>query len=324
MLQKKRYRYDPKTLAYELHQTPLKLLFSRGLVVFLITIATSVGYFWIYTEYFNLNTPKMLQLTRDNADLLAKLDLMSHQIERADQKLERLKQRDNNIYRPVFGEQEISDEVRNAGFGGVDRYNHLSFSQNSSFLTDISKRFDQLSKKTVIQSESFDKIGRLADQADEMASSIPHIPPVNLAAADFRLTSAFGMRVDPYDGVMRRHTGIDIGGPMGSEVYATGDGVVIKRGFELSGYGNNIVIDHGFGYTTRYAHLKSGGILAEEGQKVTRGEVIGYLGSTGRSSGPHLHYEVLFRGNHVNPYNFYSSDIGLDEYDQVVGTVRGQ
>ena len=323
MLRKKRYRYNPKTLAYELHQTPLKVLFSRGLVVFLLTIATSVGYFWIYTDYLKLGTPKMLQLKRENADLLAKLDLMSRQVERADIKLERLKQRDNNIYRPIFGEPEISDEVRNAGFGGVDRYSHLEFAKNGNFLSGISMRFDQLSKKTVIQSESFDRVGRLAEQVDEMATSIPHIPPVNLAESGFRFSSGFGIRKDPIDGVLRPHQGIDISGPFGSEIYATGDGVVERCGFEYSGYGYYILIDHGFGYTTRYAHLKNGGIAVKEGQKVTRGEVIGYMGSTGKSIGNHVHYEVFFRGVHVNPVNYYSSDIGSDEYDLLTGSVRG-
>ena len=324
MLLKKRYQYNPKTLAYELHRTPLKVLFSRGFLIFILTIATSVGYFWVYTNYLRLGTPKMMQLKRENADLLAKLDLMSHQIDRADLKLERLKQRDNNIYRPIFGEPEIPDEVRNVGYGGVDRYSYLDYSKNSQLLSKVAMRYDQLSKKTVVQSESFDKISRLAEQADEMTTSVPNIPPVNMMEKGFRLSSGYGFRKDPFDGVVKPHWGIDITGPSGSEVYATGDGVVEKRGFELSGYGNYVIIDHGFGHRTRYAHLKNGGVLVHEGQKVNRGEVIGYLGSTGRSTGPHLHYEVFFRGSHVDPTNYYSSDLGLEEYNEVlISTVRG-
>jgi len=324
MLKKKRYRYNPKTLAYELHQTSVKVLFSRGLILFVLTILTSFGYFWIYTNYLNLGTPKTLQLKRENADLLSKLDLMNSKMKIADQKLERLKQRDNNIYRPIFGEHEIPDEVRNAGFGGVDRYNHLKFSKNDEFLTKISERFDQLSKKTVIQSESLDRLGRLAEQTDAMATSVPRIPPVNIAESGFRLSSGFGYRRDPFEGDQRMHWGIDISGPIGSEIYATGDGVVIKCALELSGYGNHIVIDHGFGYKTCYAHLKYGGFAVREGQKVSRGEVIGYMGSTGRSKGPHVHYEVFYRNSRVNPTNYYSGDIGLDEYDMLIGTVKGQ
>ena len=324
MLTKKKYRYNPNTLAYELYRTSIKALFSRGLIIFAFTVLTSVGYFWIYTDYLKLGTPKMLQLKRENSDLLSKLDLMNRQIARADQKLEQLKQRDNNIYRPIFGEPEIPDEVRNAGFGGVDRYSHLAFCKNGIYLSGIALRFDQLSKKTVIQSESFDRVGRLAEQTDEMATSIPHIPPVNIAEPGFRFSSGFGYRTDPFDGDRRMHYGIDISGPMGSEIYATGNGVVVKCACELSGYGNYIMIDHGFGYRTRYAHLKNGGIAVKEGQKVSRGEVIGYMGSTGRSKGPHVHYEVFYRDRQVNPQNYYSSDIGLDEYDMVIGTVRGQ
>jgi hypothetical protein len=329
MLKMKRYRYNHKTLAYELHQTPLKMLFSRGFVLFLCTIVTSVGYFWMYSSYLKLDTPKMLELKRQNVDLLAKLDLMNHQIEKCDFQLERLKQRDNNIYRPIFGMgmKGVSDDERNAGFGGVERYSYLNYSQNSRFLTEIALNVDRLSKKTVVQSRSFDEVGRLAERTDEMAASIPAILPVNFAESGtrmFRIAGAWGYRNDPIYGDRRMHDGIDITGPIGAEVYATGDGTVIKRQFEIFGYGNYIIIDHGFGYKTRYAHLKSGGVMVMEGQKVSRGERIGFLGNTGKSTGPHLHYEVIFQDRTVNPLNFFSNDLSVEEYDALIGTAKGQ
>ena len=323
MFQKKRYKYNHDTLAYEIHRTPIRVLFSRGFLLFLCTVATTIGYFWIYSNYLHLDTPKMLQLKRENADLLAKLDLMNHQIERADLKLERLKQRDNNIYRPIFGMESIPDEERNAGFGGVDRYSHLGYSKYGGFVTGVNMRLDQLYKKTEVQSRSFDDVGMQADQTDKMATSIPRIPPVNIASARFRLSSSFGRRPDPIDGEWKQHYGIDISGPIGSELYATGDGVISRVGNDLSGYGYFVIIDHGFGYKTRYAHLK-GPAPVLEGQEVLRGEVIGYLGNTGRSKGPHVHYEVILKNVHVDPKNYFDSDLGLDEFDRLtISKIRG-
>ena len=328
MFRKKRYRYNHDTLAYELHRTPLKVLFSRGFMLFLCTLGTAIGYFWIYTNYFKLDTPKMLELKRENADLLAKLDVMNHQMEMTDLRLERLKQRDNNVYRPIFGMgmDGVSDEERNAGFGGADRYSHLEYSRNSLFLTGIAMRVDQLTKKTVVQSRSFDEVGKIAEQTDKMTSSIPAILPVDLAKSGsktFRISSGYGMRKDPVYGDIRPHQGIDISGPIGAEIHATGDGVVATRGFELSGYGNYVIIDHGFGYKTRYAHMLYN-IPVREGQTVSRGEVIGYMGSTGKSIGPHVHYEVMLQNVRVNPNKYYSEDIASDEYVALIGAAKGK
>ena len=323
MLQKKKYRYNHDTLAYEIHQTPMRVLFSRGFLIFLCTIATSVGYFYVYSNYLHLDTPKMLQLKRENADLLAKLDLMNHQIERADLKLEQLKQRDNNIYRPIFGMETIPDEERNAGFGGVDRYSHLGYSKYGGLVSGVNMRLDQLYKKTEVQSRSFDEVLSQAEQTDKMATSIPRILPVNIADSRFRLSGTFGWRKDPFEGDWRPHTGIDISGPLGSELYATGDGVISRVGFDMNGYGHFVIIDHGFAHKTRYAHLK-GPAPVFEGQKVIRGEVIGYLGNTGRSKGPHVHYEVIYKNNPVDPKNYYDNDLGSDEFDRItISKIRG-
>ncbi|MDR2585862.1 MAG: M23 family metallopeptidase [Prevotellaceae bacterium] len=323
MFRKKRYRYNQKTLAYELHRTSVKTLFSRGFGIFLCTVVASVGYFWFYCDYLKLDTPKMLELKRENADLLAKLDVMNHQMEKTDYRLERLRQRDDNVYRPIFGLDRVADEERNAGFGGADRYSHLEHTKNSGFLTLMAKRFDQLSKKAVVQSYSFDEVGIQAEQTDKMASSVPAILPVNIREAGFRKSSSFGPRRDPVYGDIRFHDGIDITGPYGAPIRATGDGVVAKRDYGYNGYGNFVIIDHGFGYKTRYAHLTND-VPVREGQKVSRGEVIGYLGSTGKSIGPHVHYEVYHRNAHVNPDNYYSENIASDEYNFMINTVRGK
>ena len=321
MFQKKKYKFNPVTLAYELQKTPLKAYFSRGFFLFLCSGLAAVGYFWCYNQYFGLETPKALNMKRQNAELLARFDLLNQQIEEGNRRLYHLQMRDNNVYRPIFGMEGISDEERNAGFGGVDRYTHLEYSKNGRFLTDIALRFDQLYKKTYIQSRSFDDVGRLAEQTDQMAACTPAILPVNLSEGDMWISSSFGYRPDPVYGDTRMHWGIDISGPLGSAIYATANGTVVKRGFEYFGYGNYIIIDHGFGIKTRYAHMKS--VMAMEGQKVSRGECVGLLGNTGKSTGPHIHYEVIVKDRPVNPYNYFSSDIRSDEYGAMVGTARG-
>ncbi|MCL2739460.1 MAG: M23 family metallopeptidase [Bacteroidales bacterium] len=324
MLPKKKYRFNPKTLAYELHRTPAKVYFSRGFFLFLLTVVVAVGYYMLYTSYFGLETPKSLALKREHAELMTRLDMMSRQIGDADKRLEQLKMRDNQVYRPIFGMEGIPDEVRNAGFGGVDRYSHLEYSRNSRFLTDVASRFDQVYKKTGLQSESFDHVERMAAQTDQMALSIPAMFPVNMAAGiskgSFRISSGFGWRIDPMYGDRRFHEGVDIAGPVGTPIYATGNGMVIKSGFNFFGLGNYVVIDHGFGYQTWYGHLRTP--LVKEGQRVGRGEPIGLLGNTGKSTGPHVHYEVRYRNRPVNPLNYFN-DIEAEEYEELIGTAGG-
>ena len=323
MLPKKKYRFNSKTLAYELHRTPLKVYFSRGFFLFLLTVAATVGYYEVYTRYLGLDTPKSLALKRENTALMTKLDMMNRQITEADGRLDRLKMRDNQVYRPIFGMEGIPDDVRNAGFGGVDRYSHLEYSRNARFLTSVSSRFDQVYKKTGVQSESFDHVERLAAQTGQMATSIPYIAPVNSASHKFRLSSGFGMRKDPINGAYKHHYGIDISGPQGSPIYATGDGTVVKVQYDYHGYGQYVIVDHGFGYKTRYAHLTTN-VPVREGQKVNRGETIGFLGNTGRSVGAHLHYEVIYRGSPVSPRKYFDDDIALDEYEAMISGAKGQ
>jgi murein DD-endopeptidase MepM/ murein hydrolase activator NlpD len=177
-------------------------------------------------------------------------------------------------------------------------------------------RLDILTKKTYIQSKSFDEIAHLSKRAGDMASCIPAISPVTTDRRIYRLSSSFGYRADPFSGRTKRHTGVDFALKPGNPIYATGDGVVESVKFELFGYGNQVLINHGFGYKTRYAHLKTVGVA--EGMKIKRGECIGLSGNSGRSSGPHLHYEVLYKDRHVNPANYYDLTITPDEYATMV------
>ncbi|MFA6334957.1 MAG: M23 family metallopeptidase [Bacteroidales bacterium] len=316
MPKKRRYKFNPETLAYELHKISIRARFSKGFIIFLLSIVTSLGYYIVYTKYFNMETPKMLSLMRKSEELSSKLDLMNKRFQEANNSLLSLQMRDNYIYRPIFGMEEIPQEVRNAGFGGVDRYSYLKSFDHSGILSRTAVNMDVLYKKAFIQSKSFDEVAMLAKNADEMSLCVPAIPPVNITVSRIRLSSSFGYRPDPFNGEFRMHTGIDLSGPVGEPIYSTGNGKVVEIGFDFFGYGNFIIVDHGFGYKTRYAHLRSS--LVAMGRIVKRGEQIAVMGNTGRSSGPHVHYEVIYRNRPVNPQNYYNRDINANEYKALV------
>ncbi|NCB72732.1 MAG: M23 family metallopeptidase, partial [Clostridia bacterium] len=284
-------------------------------------ILTSSVYYLVYTSYFGLETPKMMTLLRESEELTNKLDLMNKRFKEANNSLLSLQMRDNYIYRPIFGMEEIPQEVRDAGFGGVDRYSYLKNFDNSGILTRTAENMDVLYKKAFVQSKSFDEVVIQAKNADKLALSVPAMPPVNIAGHRIRFSSSFGYRPDPFNGRYRMHSGIDLSGPVGEPVYATGNGKVVEIGYDFFGYGNFILVDHGFGYKTRYAHLKAS--LVVMGRQVRRGEQIALMGNTGRSKGPHLHYEVIYQGRPVNPLNYYNRDINPDEFLAMV-TPKGQ
>ncbi|PKP42971.1 MAG: peptidase M23 [Bacteroidetes bacterium HGW-Bacteroidetes-10] len=312
MSNNKRYKFNPETLAYEIHKISVKARFSKGFIIFLVSIAVSFGYYFIYTEYFGLETPKMLSIRSKNTELANRLSLLERRFEAANRTLISLQIRDNYVYRPIFGMEEISQEVRNAGFGGVNRYSYLETVDRSGILTNTVMSIDQLYKKAFIQSRSFDEVSQLAKNADEMSLCVPAIPPVNVASRKIRFSSTFGYRPDPFNGAYRMHTGIDLSGPANEPIYATGNGKVSEIGYDFFGYGNYIIVDHGFGYKTRYAHLKTAHVTM--GRKVQRGEHIANMGNTGRSKGNHLHYEVIYRNRPVNPLNYYNRDIASEEF----------
>lgn len=244
------------------------------------------------------------------------MEVMNRQLDGYEDVLASLQMRDDDIYRSIFGMHEIPAEVRNAGFGGVNRYAHLEGVDQGGLLKSTTLRMDILTKKSYVQSKSFDEVAQLSRRAGDMASCIPAIPPINPDPTKYRLSSSFGYRTDPVYGRSARHTGVDFAMKPGNPIYSTGDGVVESVKFEFFGYGNQVVIDHGFGYKTRYAHLRNIGVV--EGMKVKRGECIGESGNSGKSTGPHLHYEVIYKGSPVNPSNYYDLTITTEEYATMV------
>ena len=315
MAKVKQYKLNPRTLSYEVQKRSRKARVMRSLAIFVASLILSVAYFWVYTSVLGLELPKTIILKKRNAEWASKMEVMNRHLDKYDEALTALQMRDDDIYRSIFGMHEIPAEVRNAGFGGVNRYEHLD-GYGYELLKGTVMRLDVLTKKAYVQSKSFDEVAMLSKRAGEMASCIPAIPPVVPDRSIYRLSSSFGYRSDPFTGRTKRHTGVDFALKPGNPVYATGDGVVEVVKFEFFGYGNWVLIDHGFGYKTRYAHLKSIGVV--EGMKVKRGECIGLSGNSGRSSGPHLHYEVMYKGNYVNPYNYYDLTITPEEYSTMV------
>lgn len=314
MARKKRYQFNAQTLAYEVHRTSLRKRFSKGLLVFSLSLAAFAGYYLFYTQYLGFDTPKTAYLKQKYAAANSKFELLERKFEQSNQALAELQMRDNNIYRPIFGMEELSQDVRDAGFGGVNRYAHLQAASSSESLIDAVKRMDIIYKKAFVQSRSYDEVSLLAKRADEIAQCVPAIPPV--ALENVRLSSLFGYRSDPFYGTKRMHQGIDLSGNKGEPIYSSGNGTVVEVRRNFFGYGREIVVDHGFGYKTRYAHLQE--MLVKVGDVVKRGEQIATMGNTGKSKGVHLHYEVIYRDRRVNPLNYYNQEVKGEEYMAMV------
>ena len=316
MSKNKNYIFNDRTLMYEIRKRSRMSRVFKSVTLFALSLGMSVLYFWLYTSVLGLEPPKTVLLKKQNAGWCSRMEVMNRQLDNYEEALASLQMRDDDIYRSIFGMHEIPEEVRNAGFGGVNRYSHLDDMGQNSLLKSTTVRIDVLTKKSYVQSKSFDEVAQLSRRAGDMASCIPAIPPINPDRSKYRLSSSFGYRVDPVYGRSARHQGVDFAMDPGNPIYSTGDGVVESVKFEFFGYGNHVVIDHGFGYKTRYAHLRNIGVV--EGMKVKRGECIGESGNSGKSTGPHLHYEVIYKGSPVNPSNYYDLSMTPEEYATMV------
>ena len=305
------YIVDPETLVAQIREKKsywgLKLF-----AVVLSGVALFLFYMWVYVSVLGLDLPKTAILKRQNADWNTRIDQMSQHLDRCEELLSLLEVRDDRIYRSVYGMDEIPQAVRLGGLSGENRYADLE----GTSLAGITRRLDILEKRTYIQSKSFDEVSLLQQTAGDMAAHIPAIPPMSTDPSTYRLSSPFGYRSDPLYGYTKQHTGMDFACPPGNPIYATGDGVVVKVAHEHKGYGNHVEIDHGFGYKTRYAHMSTTEV--EEGQTVKRGDYLGLSGRSGRVTGPHLHYEVIYRKNYVNPAMYMDLSISPADYYSMV------
>ena len=313
-MSKVKYYYDSENLAYKRVQTKKRKKFGYIVLFFVSSILFGFLIFvlLINTSYFE--TPKDKIQAREIEVLQLNYKVLNKKLDLMDEVLAAVENRDNNIYRIYFNTMPISDEERKAGFGGVNRYKDLQGFNNSELIENTTKRVDILTKELVIQSKSLDDIVLLAKQKEKLLAAIPAIQPVK--NEDLKhMASGYGYRSDPFTKIKKFHYGMDFTSKTGTPIYATGDGVIYKADASLSGYGNHVEINHGYGYKTLYAHLSK--YNCKPGQRVKRGDLIGYVGSTGRSQAPHLHYEVLKDGVHVNPLNFYYGSISAKEYLEI-------
>lgn len=310
-MSKVKYYYDSETLAYR------KIKVKKGKkigVVLLFLVASGLFGFLCFIALLNtpfFETPKDKLQAREIENLRIRYEALNRKMDQIDEVLASIAERDNNLYRTYFNTSPIPEEQRKAGFGGVNRYKELEGYNNSNIIITTTKRLDVISKELVVQSKSLGEIAKLAKDKEKLLAAIPAIQPVK--NEDLRhVASGFGYRSDPFTKIRKFHAGMDFSAKTGTPIYATGDGVVRRADNKASGYGNHIVIKHGFGYETLYVHLSK--YKARVGQKVKRGDIIGYVGSTGRSEAPHLHYEVHKGGKAINPINFYYGTISAKEY----------
>ena len=314
MSREKNYIFNQQTGSYEIDRRSARSTLYRSGAVLLSGLACFVLYYFLFTGALGVETPKALLLERRNHTLADRISLLGARLGEQDEELTNLTLRDNLVYRPVFGMEELGAGVREAPLGGEDRYAGYLGLDHQQLMTATARRIDLMTRRAYAQSVSFDEVQLFSDRAGDMASCIPSIYPVN--PRNVQLTSPFGARFHPIKQAVVFHEGVDLAGPAGQNVYATGDGVVESAEVNFHGYGNVVVIDHGFGYKTRYAHLKDMKVVA--GQVVIRGDKIGTLGSSGLSTGPHLHYEVIYRGQQINPWNYLDPDVSPEDYNKMV------
>ena len=314
-MSKTKYYFDSDNLEF----VPIKnTLGNRIYRLSLFLISSVIFGAFITVILFNtdfVNTPKEIVQEREIDNYELQLKVLNKKLEQVESTLANIEKRDNNLYRAYFEASPIPEDQRKAGFGGINRYDYLEGFESSDLIVNTTERLDILTKELVIQSKSLDEIELLAKNKESLLSSIPSIQPVN--SSDLRrMASGYGYRIDPFTKARRMHFGMDFSAKRGTPIYATGDGTVSRADSRAAGFGKHVRIDHGFGYVTIYAHLES--FIVVKGDKVKRGETIGYVGSTGRSVAPHLHYEIVKDGVKINPINFYSGSLSPAEFEELV------
>ncbi len=293
--------FNRETLSYDEAGVSLRTIALKAGGLLLSGFLCFLLYGYLYTAVLGLKLPKMIYLERENARLVSRFEILEEHLDEQEHVLAGIGMRDNAVYRPIFGMEQTQPFAGESSHGGAPAL--------------VRGRVDALSMRTVVQSKSFDEVEMLARRAGDMAACIPNISPIDMHDARVGISSPFGYRIHPIYNRVSHHHGIDLRGPVGLPVYATADGVVKMAEKNFMGYGNCVMIDHGFGYKTRYAHLQK--MLVAEGQKVSRGDRIATLGRSGRSTGAHLHYEVIFHDHPVNPWN-YLDNLSVEEYRGIV------
>lgn len=309
-----KYYYDPKTLSYRKIEKGWQQRLKETGIFFAASLL--FGLLLMVLSYEFLDSPEEKRLKRELEFTRMQYEVMNERLNEVATVLDDLQDRDDNIYRVIFEADPIPSTIRQAGFGGANRYKELEGYGNSEIVKETARKLDVITKQLYVQSRSFDEVIDMAQRKSEMLASIPAIQPVSNEDLT-RIASGFGYRPHPIYKVMKMHAGIDFTAPIGTPIYATGNGIVMKQPYGPgSGYGNYVVIDHGYGYSTLYGHMSQ--IDVRPGQRVKRGEIIGLVGNTGTSTGPHLHYEVIYNDKKVDPINYFFNDLSPEEYQEII------
>ncbi|MEN8115529.1 MAG: M23 family metallopeptidase [Bacteroidota bacterium] len=313
---KKKYKFNPDTLSYESVGFSFKERLIKILTYLSSSLALALVIIVVFVNFYE--TPKSKAIKRENKQLLTQYELMSKDLNKIENVLTELQQRDDNIYRVIFEAEPIPSSVRKAGFGGTNKYSHLENLDNNELVVETATKLDIIAKEAYIQSKSYDEVLEMALNKEKMLAALPAIQPITNKDLK-RTSSGWGYRMHPIYKVRKMHWGQDFTAPVGTPIYATGDGKVTEvKGSKRSrvGFGLQIKIDHGYGYETLYGHLNAFNVKRR--QKVKRGDVIGYVGNTGGSTAPHLHYEVHKNGKKVNPAYYMFKDLTPQEYDKMI------
>ena len=313
-MSKVKYKFNKKSLTFDrVHTT-----FRKRLLYFFTHLSTGVVFaaVGLILAYNLVDSPKERAQKREIEEMKLRYQILNDQLDKAKRIMEDLQDRDDNIYRVIFEAEPIPGSIREAGIGGIDRYEALKGYTNSEIMIETATKMDKIMGKLYVQSKSFDEVFELAKNKERMLASIPAIQPVNNKDLR-RIGSYFGTRMDPFYKVRKFHEGMDFSASVGTEIYATGNGTIVEAGRDTQGgYGNIIIIDHGYSYKTVYAHLSR--IFVKPGQKILRGQIIGYVGNTGKSTSPHLHYEVRKNGSPLNPIYFFFNDLTPEEFQMML------
>ena len=313
-MNKVKYKFNKKSLTFDRVHTTMR----KRLLYFFSHLSTGVVFAAVVlvVAYNFLDSPKQKAQKRELDQMKLQYQILNDQLDKVTKILADLQDRDDNIYRVIFEAEPIPNSIRTAGMGGIDRYEAMKGYSNSELLIETEKTMDKIMGQLYVQSKSFDDVFKLAKNKEKMLISIPAIHPVNIKDLR-RVGSYFGTRMDPFYKVRKFHEGMDFSAPVGTEIYATGNGMITTAGRDAQGgYGNQIRIDHGYNYQTVYAHLSR--IFVKPGQKILRGQIIGYVGNTGKSTSPHLHYEVRKNGVPLNPIYFFFNDLTPDQFQMML------
>ena len=310
---KSHYRFNPESLSFDKIRLGIWAVLLRGFAYFVGSLIIAAVYYLIFASF--VDSPKDKALLREIDQMTLQYDIIHREMDNIDKVIGQLQETDDNLYRTIFEAEPIPQTLREGGTGGINKFKELEGYNNSNIVIETSKRLDNIRKKVYVQSKSFDELISLARRKEDMLGAIPAIIPISNRDL-IHIASGFGLRIHPIYKIIKFHAGMDFTAPTGTDVYVTGNGVVSDVESSKRGLGNHITINHGFGYQSIYAHLDR--INVRKGQRVSRGDVIGFVGSTGLSVAPHLHYEIKVNGINVDPVNYFFNDLSAAEYEKMI------